>query len=87
MLTRRKQDIVSTPERRQLLKHEYARTTARVKAMLLRRPDTELLSVAYRDAVSDPPAVAKILNAFLGGEMDVANMAASVDPNLHRNRG
>jgi len=86
MLVRRKQDIVSTPERRQLLKNEYARTTVRVKGALARRPGTMVLNVSYRDAVADGRAVAEKVNAFLGGGLDVAKMAASVDPKLHRNR-
>ena len=86
MLIRRKQDIVTTPERRQLLKNEYARTTVRVKAMLARRPGTQVLSVGYRDAVADAAAVAEKLNVFLDGGLDIEKMAASVDPSLHRNR-
>jgi len=86
MLVRRKQDIVSTPERRQMLKNEYARTTVRVKAMLARRPGTRVLSVGYRDAIFDAAAVAAKVNEFLGGGLDVGKMAASVDPSLHRNR-
>jgi predicted AlkP superfamily phosphohydrolase/phosphomutase/tetratricopeptide (TPR) repeat protein len=86
MLIRRKQDIVSTPERRQLLKNEYARTMVRVKAMLARRPDTQVLSVGYRDAVADAAAVSEKVNAFLGGGLDAGKMTASVDPTLHRNR-
>lgn len=86
MLERRKQDIVSTPERRQLLKNEYARTTVRVKAALARRPGTQVLSVGYRDAISDCRTVAEKVNAFLGGGLDVEKMAAAVDPKLHRNR-
>ncbi len=86
MLVRRKQNIESTPERRQMLKNEYARTTVRVKAMLARRPGTEVLYVGYRDAVSDAAGVAARVNAFLGGGLDVGKMAGSVDPGLHRNR-
>jgi len=86
MLVRRKQEIVSTPERRQLLKNEYARTTVRVKSALARRPATQVLSVGYRDAVTDALSVAKKVSAFLGGGLDVEKMAASVDPGLHRNR-
>ena len=86
MLVRRKQDIASTPDRRQLLKNEYARTTVRVKAMLARRPGTQVLSVGYRGAVADARTVAEKVNEFLGGALDVAKMAASVDPALHRNK-
>ncbi len=86
MLVRRKQDIVSTPERRQLLKNEYARTTVRVKTGLARRPGTQLLSVGYREAVTNGRAVAERVNEFLGGGLDVDKMAAAVDPSLHRNK-
>jgi predicted AlkP superfamily phosphohydrolase/phosphomutase/tetratricopeptide (TPR) repeat protein len=86
MLARRKQEIASTPERRQLLKNEYARTVVRVKAALARRPGTQVLSVGYREAVSDARGVAERVSAFLGGGLDVGKMAASVDPGLHRNR-
>jgi hypothetical protein len=70
-----------------MLKNEYARTTVRAKAMLARRPGTQVLSVGYRETVSDPRTTAENVNAFLGGGLDVAKMAASVDPGLHRNRG
>jgi tetratricopeptide (TPR) repeat protein/arylsulfatase A-like enzyme len=86
MLVRRKQPLTSTPERRKLLRDEYARTTARVKAMLSRRPDTQFLTVDYRDAISNPSAVAGKVNEFLGGSLDVEKMAESIDPKLHRNR-
>jgi predicted AlkP superfamily phosphohydrolase/phosphomutase/tetratricopeptide (TPR) repeat protein len=86
MLERRKQEIASTPERRQMLKNEYARTVVRVKAALARRPGTQVLSVGYREAVSDARGVAEKVSAFLGGGLDVGKMAASVDPGLHRNK-
>lgn len=86
MLAHRKQDIVTTPERRRLLKNEYARTTVRVKAALARRPATQTLNVGYRDAIRNARAVAEKVNEFLGGCLDVEKMAASVDPGLHRNR-
>jgi tetratricopeptide (TPR) repeat protein len=86
MLVRRKQGIPTTPERRQMLKNEYARTTVRVKEMLARRPGTLVLSVGYRDAVLDARGVAERVCKFLGGGLDVGKMAESVDPGLHRNR-
>ncbi len=86
MLERRKQEIASTPERRQMLKNEYARTVVRVKAALARRPGTQVLSVGYREAVLDARAVAERVSTFLGGGLDVGKMAASVDPGLHRNK-
>ena len=76
----------AAPEHRELLKQEYTRTIAGVKAMLRRRPDTELLVIEHGEAIADPIRTAGRLNEFLGGGMDVAKMAAVVDPALHRNR-
>ncbi len=86
MLVRRNQPLPATPERRRLLRDEYARTLARVKVMLSRRPGTQLLALEHSKAISDSLATAEKLNEFLGGGLDVAKMAAAVDPALHRNR-
>ncbi len=80
------QPLATTPERRRMLKDEYARTLGRVKAMLARRPDTQLLVIEHSNAISDPFITAEIVNEFLGGGLDVAKMAAAIDPNLYRNR-
>ena len=87
MLVRRNQPLAATPERRRMLKDEYARTLGRVKAMLARRPGTQLLVIEHRDAISDPLVTAERVNKFLGGGLDVAKMAAAIDPTLRRNRG
>ena len=76
----------STPERRRLLKNEYRRTLARTKAMLARRPATQVLSIEYGAVISDPLTAAERLNSFLGGGLDVPKMAAAVDRALHRHR-
>jgi len=44
----------------------------RVKAMLTRRPLTQLLVIEHGNAISDPLLTAEKLNAFLGGGLDVA---------------
>jgi len=86
MLIRRNQPAAATPERRRMLKDEYARTLGRVKALLARRPRTQLLVIEHSDAISHPHAAAATVNKFLGGGLDVAKMAAAIDPALHRNR-
>jgi predicted AlkP superfamily phosphohydrolase/phosphomutase/tetratricopeptide (TPR) repeat protein len=86
MLVRRNRSRHTTPERRRMLREEYGRTLARVKAMLSRRPGTQLLIVEHSKAISDPLSAATRVNEFLGGGLDVAKMAAAVDPALHRNR-
>ena len=86
MLVRRNQPLAATPERRRMLRDEYERTLGRVKAMLARRPDTQLLVIEHRNAISDSLLTAEKVNNFLGGGLDVAKMAAVIDPTLHRNR-
>jgi tetratricopeptide (TPR) repeat protein len=86
MLVRRGKEIENTAERRGLLKSEYVKTVARVKAMLGRRAETRVLSVEYRETVSNPGAIAARVNEFLGGGLDVGKMALAVDAALHRNR-
>jgi len=87
MLIRRKQELPNTPERRRLLKDEYRRTLERVKAMLAKRPGTELLVVEHREAIANARGLAAEIAGFLGAGLDVDKMAAAVDPRLHRNRG
>jgi len=86
MLERRNQPLPDTPERRRLLRDEYARTMARVKTWLAQRPLTELLVLEHREALADPHHAAEAVSGFLGGGMDTAKMSQAVDPNLHRNR-
>jgi tetratricopeptide (TPR) repeat protein len=85
MLVRRNQALLATPERRRMLKDEYARMVDRMKAMLMRRPYTQLLLIEHRKVISDPLVAAERMNKFLGGRLDVAMMAAAIDPALHRN--
>jgi hypothetical protein len=86
MLVRRNRPLAAKPERRRMLKDEYGRTLSRVKAMLARRPATQMLVIDYRSAIADPVAAAEKMNRFLGGGLDVAKMSAAIDPSLHRNR-
>ena len=46
----------------------------------------ELIEVHYDDAVEDPDGTARAVNAFLGGGLDEAAMAAAVNESLYRNR-
>jgi tetratricopeptide (TPR) repeat protein len=85
MLIRRHQ-ASSTPERRRLLRAEYARALDRAKELLQRRPSTELLVIEHRDVISNPLAIAEKMNQFLSGGLNITKMAAAIDPALHRNR-
>jgi tetratricopeptide (TPR) repeat protein len=86
MLARRNHAPAAVPERRRMLMEEFARTVARVKAMLARRPVTQLLVIGHRDAISDPAGTAARMNRFLGARLDAEKMAVVVDPALHRQR-
>jgi len=86
MLQRRSQPPATTPARRQMLKDEYARTISRVKAMLARRPRTQLLIIEHGATISDSRATAEMVNNFLGGGLDVTKMTDVIDPVLYRNR-
>ena len=85
MLSRRGESVPNS-QRRQILKEEYGRLLARVKADLAQRSCTQLLTVRHADTISDAPAIAAKVNEFLGGILEVAKMAAAVDAGLHRNR-
>ena len=86
MLARRNQPLAATAERRRMLKGEYVRGLGRLKAMLARRPATQVLVVEHSHVISDPLGTAERLNKFLGGGLAVSKMAAAVDPALHRAR-
>ena len=45
-----------------------------------------LLPVNYANAIKDPKAVAQQVAEFLGMELDVSAMVATVDPSLHREK-
>jgi len=86
MLLHRNQLLAVPPERRRILKDEYRRTLQAAKAMLVRRPSTQLLVIEHRIAISNAVLAAEKINTFLDGGLDVARMAAAVEPVLHRHR-
>jgi len=55
-------------------------------AWVAQQPRFQLLEVAHTDAVHDPEKVARAVDAFLGGGLDVTAMAAVPDPELYRQR-
>lgn len=85
-MLRRSNHPTATPQRRKQLKDEYAGAVTRAKAMLRRRPATELLVIEHSVAICDALAAAEKINQFLGGGLDIPKIAAAVDPALHRNR-
>ena len=67
------------------LRTVFVRQVRQVRAAL-RAHDVPTCYVAYGEAVEDPAEVARKVNEFLGGGLDVEAMAASVDPSLYRQR-
>jgi len=76
----------SAPEGRALLRNDYVRTLTRMKSMLAGRPLTALLVIDHAFAIAHPADAAAKVNDFRGTSMDIARMAAAVDPALYRTR-
>jgi hypothetical protein len=64
----------------------YSRHLIQVERALVGQPNTRVLAVDYNVLVSDPLPVAKQVNDFLGGRLDLRTMAGAVDRDLYRNR-
>ena len=64
----------------------FARHLEEVDAILARRPTIARLDIDYPAVIHTPSRVATAVNAFLGGKLDPARMAAAVAPELHRQR-
>jgi hypothetical protein len=45
-----------------------------------------VLDVPYSGVIADPQGQARRVGQFLGGDLDVQNMASAMDPSLYRNR-
>ncbi len=83
MLARRGEAEATPPERmRALFEDDLWRAVYQLK----RRPEFETIELQYAAALARPLEEARRLAAFLGGDLDVEEMAAAVDPALYRNR-
>jgi hypothetical protein len=51
-----------------------------------KQPNMQMIEIQYGEAVADPRTAARIVNAFLGGHLNEAAMAAAVNEQLYRNR-
>ena len=69
------------------MKEAFRNDIARVRVLSRTRPNFALCEVRYREAIADPAAASRVVNAFLGGRLDEAAMRAAVDASLYRNRG
>ena len=64
----------------------YRKQIDRIGRMLADHDHIAAITIDYHEALTDSAAVAKRLNAFLGGGLDEAAMASAVDPSLRRER-
>ena len=64
----------------------FSRHLQQVESWLARQPNMRVLYVNYNELVTAPLAGAQRVSEFLGGRLDVTQMAGAVDPGLHRQR-
>lgn len=57
-----------------------------IDSWLRQQPNIELIYVHYSDIVSEPAAEIGRLQRFLGRDLEVESMMATINPNLYRNR-
>ena len=58
----------------------------KVKYFLAHDPRFSAIDVTYADVLADPEAMARRICTFLGANLNIAAMAATVDNQLYRNR-
>lgn len=68
------------------MKEAYRNDIVAARLYARKQPHMEMLEVHYAETVADPAATARAVNAFLGGGLDEAKMAAAVNEQLYRNR-
>lgn len=64
----------------------YEKHLRKVAAWLEAQPHIDTLYLDHREIIHAPRAAAEAIDAFLGGGLDVAAMAAAVEPDLYRQR-
>jgi len=85
MLARSGKDGAKTGKRQ--LAAAYLKQIEQIRQVLAAYPDTvQVMNVDYHRVLADPAAAAARVNAFLGGGLDEAAMAAAVAPQLRRER-
>jgi hypothetical protein len=71
---------------REQLLQAYRRELQRMDDWLQGRPNFSVLYVDHADVLNEPDRIARELNEFLGGNLNVEGMRAVPDPSLHRQR-
>ena len=84
MLLRRGEPTDSVSNER--MAQVFEKHLAQMRAWLNHQPNAKTLFVNYDETVQDPMTQAQRVNEFLGGSLNIVEMAAVVDPKLHRQR-
>ncbi|WP_428267595.1 sulfotransferase [Haliangium sp.] len=83
MLARRGEDAGQSDEE---MKELFVAHLEEVETWLRSRDDVDVLFVSYNRMVAAPDKGVERVHAFLGADLDLAAMKASIDPGLYRNR-
>lgn len=84
MLINRDQGI--NPEKDKQMVQYFERHLEKTKTLIATKPWFKACFVNHQDVIKNPEVVAKRVNQFLGGRLDIKGMAEIVDPELYRNR-
>lgn len=64
----------------------YRKHLVNVRFLVRRKPNLEMLELAYTEVLDDPETTAERISQFLGGNLNTRAMSAVVDRRLYRNR-
>jgi hypothetical protein len=83
MLARRG-ETSTTPDEH--MREYFEKDLWKAKYLIQHEPHFETLEIQYREILEQAPEQARRINEFLGGGLDVTEMAKVVDQQLYRNR-
>jgi hypothetical protein len=84
MLVERGEEGGSAPD--DALRRYYETHLRKVNYLLTHNPAFKALDVTYGEALKDAESVARRVNSFVGGQLNVSAMVAVVERELYRNR-
>ena len=84
MLIRRGEDPNKIPD--EIIAKLFEKHLRQVNEWVAQQSNVERLDVNYNEMLKNPAPFIAQINAFLGGNLDTAQMAQVVDPSLHRQR-
>lgn len=84
MLIRRGEDPNKIPD--EIISKLFEKHLRQVNEWVAQQSNVERLDVNYNEMLKNPAPFIAQINAFLGGSLDIAQMAQVVDPSLHRQR-